>query len=114
LRLQLLPLNACDHATSLIVDLSTQVCLLIFGDLQFVAKTLNFDFQILGSADFFASIRREVVLVMRLWAIYNTESTKKILDWFASHAGSNFRTIASLAIQVALETLVCDGIWIVT
>jgi hypothetical protein len=52
--------------------------------------------------------------MMWLGTIYYTESTKKILDWFAGHARSDLRSIASLAIQVALETLICNGIWIVT
>jgi hypothetical protein len=50
--------------------------------------------------------------MMRLWTINDTETFIKIFYWFASHARSNFRTIACLTIQVTRETLLSDLIGI--
>jgi hypothetical protein len=51
---------------------------------------------------------------MRLWAILHTEAIEEILYGLTGHAGANLRPIARLTIQIALETLLCEGVWIVT
>jgi hypothetical protein len=46
--------------------------------------------------------------MMRLRTINDTETFIEILNWLASHARSNFRAVARLAVQVARETLFSD------
>jgi hypothetical protein len=59
-------------------------------------------------------IAGEIVLVVGLGAVLHAQTIVEILNWLAGHARANLRTIARLAIQVARETLICDGIWVVT
>jgi hypothetical protein len=51
---------------------------------------------------------------MRLRAILNAETIIEILYWFTGHATSDLRAIASLAIQVTIEALFSDGVWVIT
>lgn len=99
---------------TLIIDLGTQVSLLILGYLQLVTETLNLDLQELSGANLFTSVRREVVLVMGLGTVYDTETFIQIFYGLAGHARSNLRTVARLAIQIAREALLSDLIRIVT
>jgi hypothetical protein len=89
LRFQLLPLYARYLPTALVIDLGSQICLLILGDLELVSKTLDFDLEVFGAGYFLTSIGGEIVLVMWLRAVDHTETPEKILNWLAGYAAAN-------------------------
>ncbi len=52
--------------------------------------------------------------MMRLRTVFNAKTLIEILNWLARHARTNFRSVTSLAIQIAFEALLSDLIRIVT